>query len=121
MQVPEISKGMAPRLNADNLLALVKRSQQVLGKERAVPMLVGPITMARLAKLEGTSVGEVVKGLVPAYQELLRLLGGLQVCPRRPLVFLPCFVFRHLWCCQWQLQGRLHQLLYHKQALHYFC
>ena len=79
MQVPEISGASKPKLDASVLTALVKRAQASLGKQAAVPMIIGPITMARLATLTDTDVPAVVKKLTPLYTQLLKELSGLGV------------------------------------------
>ncbi len=75
--VPEINAADQPRLRADDYLATVDRAQALLA-ERAVPIVLGPITLLRLARVEG-EVSEVLHRLVPAYVELLRALQELDV------------------------------------------
>jgi Cobalamin-independent synthase, N-terminal domain len=79
VQVPEISTATQPKLAADALLAKVQRAQAALGKGHAVPMVIGPLTMARLAALDGIDVAGVVTKLTPLYVELLKKLDGLGV------------------------------------------
>ena len=77
--MPEISRKTEPKLDTTTLLALVQRAQATLGASKAVPMLLGPITLARLATLEDTSVEDVVAKLQPVYQQLLQRLAELKV------------------------------------------
>ena len=66
-------------LNTEMLLSKIEMAQATVGVERAVPMLVGPITMARLAKLSNISVANFVAKLVPVYQTLLAKLASMKV------------------------------------------
>jgi hypothetical protein len=77
--VPEISNTTAPKLEASTLLAKVKRAQAILGNGTAVPMIIGPVTMARLASLTNIDIPTVVSKLVPLYQDLLKHLKDLSV------------------------------------------
>eukprot|EP00892_Ulva_mutabilis_P010097 jgi/Ulvmu1/745/UM010_0118.1 len=69
--VPEISAATKPAANPAAFLDKVKRGQAAVGKESAVPMLIGPVTLAQLATLEGLSVSECVQRTLPAYSQLL--------------------------------------------------
>lgn len=79
VQVPEISAATKPAADPAALLDRVKRGQAVVGKKAAVPMLIGPVTMARLAQLEGISISQCSEMLLPAYSQLLSELKKLQV------------------------------------------
>ena len=76
----------------DMLLNKIEMAQATVGVERAVPMLVGPITIARLAKLTNISVPDFTAKLVPVYQQLLAKLASMKVtsfdCVCRGLVVL---------------------------------
>lgn len=82
LQVPEVSNTTTPSLNTDMLLSKIEMAQATVGATCAVPMLVGPITMARLAKLTGIDVPAFTAKLVPVYQQLLTKLASMKV--RRP-------------------------------------
>ena len=84
VQVPEISAAMEPRLDASAVVEKVKRAQAAVGAARAVPMLVGPITMARLASLDGTTVPQVVAKLQPLFEDLLKQLAQMKVRAHTP-------------------------------------
>lgn len=86
--MPEISAATVPKLDATTLVAKIQRAQQVLGKGVAVPMIIGPITMARLASLSNTTIPEVVNKLMPVYKQLLQQLAALGV---RCSLILPVF------------------------------
>lgn len=79
MQVPEVSNTTAPTLDADFLLSKLQMAQQTVGVESAVPMVIGLITMARLAKLTNIDVPTFVQKLIPLYQELLKKLSATKV------------------------------------------
>jgi 5-methyltetrahydropteroyltriglutamate--homocysteine methyltransferase len=78
-QVPEVSDTVQPKLEAQALLNKVKRAQQALGTGTAVPMIIGPVTMARLSSLSKIDVPGLVSKLVPLYQDLLKQLKALSV------------------------------------------
>lgn len=59
------------------LTSRLARAQAALGKERAVPSLVGPLTLVSLAAVEGISREDMIARLTPAYSQLLQRLKGL--------------------------------------------
>lgn len=75
--VPEIEKGVEPRADFDDFLEAIDLAQEVLG-ERAVPIVLGPITLLSLARLE-FPIEDALQALLPLYQELLRKLAGKQI------------------------------------------
>ncbi len=75
--VPEIAAGIVPRPNHNDFLVLLERAQAIVG-ERAVPIVLGPLTLLRMARLV-VPLGEVLDGLVLRYQELLGDLLALGV------------------------------------------
>ncbi|GJQ15245.1 hypothetical protein GpartN1_g7036.t1 [Galdieria partita] len=77
--VPELNANSKPSPNFEEFLGEISRAQQQIGKERAVPIVFGPVTYARLARCEGVSVDEMISRLVPAYASLLNSLKSLQV------------------------------------------
>lgn len=81
VQVPEISAATKPKANAAALLDKVKRGQAAVGKAAAVPMLIGPVTIARLSQLDGITIPQCVEMLLPAYSQLLAELKSLGVSP----------------------------------------
>ena len=75
--VPEIEAGQAPVAAFDDFLALVGRAREVVG-DRAVPMILGPVTLLRLSRLsQGTD--ELLDALLPLYRELLVALAAMGV------------------------------------------
>jgi len=61
--VPELD-GMKPSANFDMFLDKVKRGQDTIGKDKAVPYIVGPVTLVeRASKTENHD--DLVKKLVP--------------------------------------------------------
>ncbi|GJD12696.1 5-methyltetrahydropteroyltriglutamate--homocysteine methyltransferase [Galdieria sulphuraria] len=77
--VPELNAHSKPSPSFEEFLDEISRAQQQIGKERAVPIVFGPVTYARLARCEGVSVDEMISRLVPAYVSLLNSLKSLQV------------------------------------------
>ena len=68
-----------PVLNTEMFFSTFEMAQAMVGAERAVPMLVGPITLARLSKLTDISVADFVAKLIPVYQTLLAKLSSMKV------------------------------------------
>lgn len=79
MQVPEIDASTAPALNMDMLSAKLEMAQATVGVQKAVPIIVGPVTMARLANLSGIDVPTFTQKLMPVYTELLSKLTAMNV------------------------------------------
>ncbi|MGG6298025.1 hypothetical protein ACQ4M4_26820 [Leptolyngbya sp. AN02str] len=75
--VPEIAADAQPEANFADFLATVQRSQTLLG-ERAVPILLSPVTLLKLGRLEGDFTNHLSK-LLPLYCELLTQLKSLGV------------------------------------------
>lgn len=75
--VPETGPDAQPQLNADDFLDTIDRAQSALG-DRAVPIVLGPVTLVRLSRVEGDP-GAVLEKLAPVYTELLSALKALGV------------------------------------------
>jgi len=75
--VPEISTDLQPFANFADFLGMVRRSHSQLG-DRAVPMLLSPITFLALSRLQGDLSTHLEK-LIPLYGELLAQLKGLGI------------------------------------------
>ncbi len=75
--VPELGTAIFPSAAYGNFIELVKRARAILG-ERAVPIVIGPVTLLSLSRFEG-DMGIALAALVPLYAELLRELVGLGV------------------------------------------
>lgn len=71
--VPEIDEGFTPKLDFTRILDRLKSGQEVLGKEAAVPMVVGPVSLALLASTT-LPADVIVEKLLPSYGQLLRQL-----------------------------------------------
>ncbi|GLC44440.1 5-methyltetrahydropteroyltriglutamate--homocysteine methyltransferase [Pleodorina starrii] len=75
--VPELDADLAPAPDFAPLLDKLRRGQEALGsRQAAVPIVIGPVTFVCLAKGCPLPVGEAVGRLLPAYCQLLRLLGA---------------------------------------------
>uniref|UniRef100_A0A383VYE6 5-methyltetrahydropteroyltriglutamate--homocysteine S-methyltransferase n=1 Tax=Tetradesmus obliquus TaxID=3088 RepID=A0A383VYE6_TETOB len=78
--VPELEGDFSCKSpNFTPLLEKVTRAQALLGKSRAIPMLIGPVTFVLLSKRD-LALPEAVSRLLPAYGQLLRQLQQLG-CP----------------------------------------
>ncbi|MBF2079903.1 MAG: 5-methyltetrahydropteroyltriglutamate--homocysteine S-methyltransferase [Synechococcales cyanobacterium T60_A2020_003] len=75
--VPEIAADAKPEANFADFLATVQRAKALLG-ERAVPILLSPVTLLKLSRLEGDFVDHLSK-LLPLYCELLTQLKSLGI------------------------------------------
>ncbi|MBN2003801.1 MAG: 5-methyltetrahydropteroyltriglutamate--homocysteine S-methyltransferase [Anaerolineae bacterium] len=77
--VPEIDATTAPEAHFDDFLAQTRRAQAVLGA-RAVPVVIGPVTLLRLSRLDaGVDFDALLSALAPLYAALLRELKSLGV------------------------------------------
>ena len=78
-QVPELDAGFAAAASPDMSMLLDKlnRAQAVLGSHRAVPMLLGPVSYALLARrAPDLTLTQAVEGLIPSYVQILRALAA---------------------------------------------
>ncbi len=67
--VPEIEKGTRANANFDDFIEQISFAQNILG-ERAVPIVLGPVTFLSLAHLE-RPFGDVLNELMPINTDLL--------------------------------------------------
>ncbi len=74
---PEIDASTKPAANFGDFLALIREAQTVLGA-RAVPVVLSPVTLLRLARLSA-DFGETLAALLPLYRQLLNELKALGV------------------------------------------
>lgn len=77
--VPELDQKSQPKPDFSSYLNKVKRGQDAIGKESAIPIIIGPNTLVGLAKKEGITRTELVKRLLPAYSQVLKELKSLGV------------------------------------------
>jgi len=87
--VPEIEAGMRPSANFEDFIEQITLAQELLG-ERAVPVVLGPVTLLSLARLE-RPFDEVIEELIPLYVELLstlKQLGAAEVQLHEPRLVL---------------------------------
>jgi 5-methyltetrahydropteroyltriglutamate--homocysteine methyltransferase len=75
--VPEFEADIQPSAHFEGLVDTVRRAKDVLG-ERAVPIVLGPVTFLRLARLS-LSIGDGLSSLLPIYIDLLGQLKALGV------------------------------------------
>ena len=88
--MPEITADVPPTAHFAGFLARIQRAQALLG-ERAVPIVLGPVTMLRQAHLEIPFETALTQWL-PLYVELLaslKALGVREVQLHEPALILP--------------------------------
>lgn len=75
--VPEIAANSNPQANFAEFLATVQRAQSLLG-DRAIPIILSPVTLLKLSRLEG-DLAEHLNKLLPLYADLLTQLKAMGV------------------------------------------
>ncbi|MEE9162264.1 MAG: 5-methyltetrahydropteroyltriglutamate--homocysteine S-methyltransferase, partial [Candidatus Neomarinimicrobiota bacterium] len=75
--VPEVDTDARPEAHFGGYLDTIRRAQAALG-DRAVPIVLGPLTLLRLSRLQG-SFDDVLAALLPLYNGLLEQLKALGV------------------------------------------
>jgi 5-methyltetrahydropteroyltriglutamate--homocysteine methyltransferase len=82
--VPEYDGNIEP--NFDAFLAHVQRGIQVLGADKAAPVVIGPVTMVHLCKIKAFATGflneekhTLLEKLMPVYKDLLQKVASLGV------------------------------------------
>lgn len=78
-EVPELNAKTAPRANFGSYLAGVQRALAVVGPNKTVPVILGPLTYLSLSKFDGVSFDEVLEKLLPLYAQLLAELAALGI------------------------------------------
>jgi 5-methyltetrahydropteroyltriglutamate--homocysteine methyltransferase len=76
--VPEITADITPKADFSDFIAIVKRGVTQLG-EKAVPIIISPLTLLRLSRLEGVKFEEILSQLLPLYSDLLAELKTLGI------------------------------------------
>eukprot|EP00877_Chromochloris_zofingiensis_P007127 jgi/Chrzof1/2668/Cz11g24160.t1 len=76
--VPELEADFSPKPNFDHLLTKVQRGQKLLGKDTAIPIVMGPITLILLAKSK-VPAEQALERVLPVYVELLTQIKALGV------------------------------------------
>ncbi|GAB5034800.1 5-methyltetrahydropteroyltriglutamate--homocysteine methyltransferase [Nannochloropsis oceanica] len=76
--VPELTADSAPQPNWAPFLDAVRRGQATVGKDKACPMLIGPVTFTVLSRGDFDR-STVIQRLLPAYQSVLVELAKLGV------------------------------------------
>jgi len=75
--VPEVAEDWEPQTDFADFLESVRRAQRRVA-QRAVPIVLGPVTLLALSRLE-LPLAEALERILPSYQALLRQLAGLGV------------------------------------------
>ncbi|MBP0006296.1 MAG: 5-methyltetrahydropteroyltriglutamate--homocysteine S-methyltransferase [Cyanobacteria bacterium SBC] len=76
--VPEVTPDVTPTANFDNFIDTVRRAKSALG-ERAIPIVLGPVTLLRLSRLDGVEFNAILSQLIPLYRQLLSELQELGI------------------------------------------
>lgn len=76
--VPELCANLTPSAHFDDFLDTVRRAQTLLG-DRTVPIVLGPITLLSLSRLNETSLSAQLSQLLPLYRQLLAELKNLGI------------------------------------------
>lgn len=88
--VPEITPEAPLTLSAEGFLRRISRAKERLG-ERAVPILIGPLTLLKLSHLHRVDFLSLLERLIPLYQSLLsqiKQIGFREVQIQEPLLVL---------------------------------
>jgi len=88
-EVPEIDQDCSPRSNFTSFLDELKRAIDVLGSQRTVPIVLGPLTYVGLGKLKNVSPSDIVEKLTPVYVDLfehIKKLGLAEVQVHEPIL-----------------------------------
>ena len=79
-EVPELTNDIAPSANFADFYEQIAIAQNTAGKERIAPIVVGPVTYVRVAKIaEGSDYTTIINKLLPLYVELLKGLKDMGV------------------------------------------
>ena len=70
--VPEIDSGIIPKADFTDFIETVKRGQAIL-ENKAVPIIISPVTLLRLSRLSEVDLGEFLSLLLPLYRSLSSL------------------------------------------------
>ena len=76
--VPEIDNNITPEADFRDFIEIVTRGQKVLGN-KAVPIILSPVTLLRLSRLSGVDLGKFIGLLLPLYRSLLTELKALGI------------------------------------------
>lgn len=76
---PEVTSATKPQSNWTSLIEKVKIGQEAIGVDKAVPLVLGPVTLAYLCKGSSASIEGLVNELTPHYLELMRMLAEIRV------------------------------------------
>ncbi|TMW60305.1 hypothetical protein Poli38472_000347 [Pythium oligandrum] len=80
-EVPELSANTKPKANFDSYLAGIQRALAVVGPNKTVPVILGPLTYLALSKfVDGVATFDsLLEQVLPLYTELLQKLAALGI------------------------------------------
>lgn len=78
-EVPEFNAKTCPKANFEPFLDHVKRAFKVVGQEKTIPVILGPLTYLSLGKFEGVTFDNLFESILPLYKQLFDSLHQLGV------------------------------------------
>ncbi|KAG7400699.1 hypothetical protein PHYBOEH_004746 [Phytophthora boehmeriae] len=78
-EVPELNAKSSPKANFTTYISNVKRALSVVGPNKTVPILLGPLTYLTLSKYDGATLEDLLVKVLPLYTQLLDELAGLGI------------------------------------------
>nr|CCA17494.1 unnamed protein product [Albugo laibachii Nc14] len=78
-EVPEFDVKTCPKANFEPFLDHVKRAFKVVGEEKTVPVVLGPLTYLSLGKFDGVTFDKLFEEILPLYKQLFDSLRELGV------------------------------------------
>ncbi|KAF4320092.1 hypothetical protein BBO99_00005907 [Phytophthora kernoviae] len=78
-EVPELNAKSSPKANFSSYISSIKRALNVVGSNKTVPVLLGPLTYLALSKYDGATLDELLVKVLPLYTQLLDELAGLGI------------------------------------------
>lgn len=73
-EVPELSDYTKPTANFNRYLETLSRAKNILGSTKACPIVLGPITYLKLAKLKNTTFEILLDAVLPLYEKLMETI-----------------------------------------------
>ncbi|RLN98338.1 hypothetical protein BBJ28_00010755, partial [Nothophytophthora sp. Chile5] len=78
-EVPELNAKSTPKANFGSYLSGIKRALSVVGPNKSVPVILGPLTYLTLSKYDGATLDDLLVKVLPLYTQLLEELSALGV------------------------------------------
>lgn len=78
-EVPELNAKSAAKANFTTYIAGIKRALAVVGANKTVPVILGPLTYLTLSKYNGVTFDAILAQVLPLYKQLLEELAALGI------------------------------------------